>query len=152
MNVAVIAGLERERIPYELLPHPRTTTAAAEAHALDLPEDVVAKTLVMRAAAGYVRALLPASHRLDPRKLAAALDAAEIELVPEDELVGAYPEFELGAVPPVGGPPDRIVLDRRLEEFPSIVFEAGRHDQSVRVRTSDLIAATHAVVADICLD
>ena len=33
-----------------------------------------------------------------------------------------------------------------------LVFEAGRHDESVRVRTGDLFAATYAIVADICLD
>ncbi len=152
MNVAVIAELEREHIPYELLPHRRTGTAAAEAHALNLPEDIVAKTLVLRTPDGYVRALLPASRRLDPRKVAAAVDVEDVGLVPEEELVGAYPEFELGAVPPIGGPPDRVVIDESLDFVPRLVFEAGRHDESVRVRTGDLIAATDAIVADICLD
>jgi len=152
MNVAVIAELERAHIPYELLPHPRTVTAAEEAHALHLSEDVVAKTLVLHSPNGYLRALLPASRRLDPRKLAAAVGVETVALVPEDELVGAYPEFELGAVPPISGPRDQVVLDERLDVSPSLVFEAGRHDQSVRVRTGDLIAATHALVADICLD
>lgn len=152
MNVAVISELEREHVPYELLPHRRTSTAVAEARALDLPLGIVAKTLVLRTPTGHVRALVPASRRLDPRKVAAALALDEVGLVAEDELAQDYPEFELGAVPPLGGPPDAVIVDRELHESPWIVFEAGRHDQSVRVRTGDLIAAVHAIVTDVCLD
>lgn len=153
MNIAVISELERRDIPYELLPHPTTKTAAAEADVLHLPPGEVAKTLILGTRQGYIRALVPASKRVDATKVAAALAVDEVWLVPEAELVGAYPEFELGAVPPVAGPGhDRVVVDPALREHPWLVFEAGRHDESVRVRTGDLLAATHAIVADICLD
>ncbi len=153
MNIAVISELERRHIPYELLPHSPTKTAAAEAHALHLPPGEVAKTLILGTKRGYVRALVPASKRFDPTKVAAALGVDDVWLVPESELVGAYPEFELGAVPPVAGPGhDRVIIDESFREHPWLVFEAGRHDESVRVRTGDLLAATYAIVADICLD
>jgi Ala-tRNA(Pro) deacylase len=153
MNTAVISELERRQVPYELLPHPRTKTAAAQAHALHLPPDEVAKTLILGTPHGYLRALLPASKRLDPTKVAAALALDEVWLVPESELIGAYPDFELGAIPPVAGPVhDQVIIDESFREHPSLVFEAGRHDESVRVRTGDLLAATYAIVADICLD
>ena len=153
MNIAVISELERRHIPYELLPHRATMTAAAEAHALHLQPSEVAKSLVLGTQHGYVRALVPASKRVDPTKVATAFTLDEVWLVPESELVGAYPEFELGAVPPVAGPShDRLIIDQSLREHPWLVFEAGRHDESVRVRTGDLLAATNAIVADICLD
>ena len=153
MNIAVISELERRHIPYELLPHAPTRTAAAEAHALHLPLGEIAKTLVLATPTGYVRALLPASRRIDTAKVASALWVKEAWLVPESELVGAYPEFELGAIPPISGPGhDRVVVDESFREHPWIVFEAGRHDESVRVRFGDLLAATSAIVADICLE
>jgi Ala-tRNA(Pro) deacylase len=153
MNIAVISELERRRIPYELLPHPPTKTAAAEADVLHVPPGEVAKTLILGTQHGYVRALVPASKRLDPTKVAVALALNEVRLVPESELVGAYPDFELGAIPPVAGPGhDRVIVDQSFREHPWLVFEAGRHDESVRVRTGDLLAATYAIVADICLD
>ena len=96
---------------------------------------------------------MPASKRIDPTKVATALALDEVWLVPESELVGAYPEFEAGRVPPVAGPGhDRVIIDESFREHPWLVFEAGRHDESVRVRTGDLLAATYAIVADICLD
>jgi Ala-tRNA(Pro) deacylase len=153
MNIAVISELERHHIRYELLPHPPTKTAAAEAHVLHLPLGEVAKTLILGTQHGYVRALVPASRRIDPTKVAAELLLDEAWLVPESVLVGAYPEFELGAIPPVSGPGhDRVIVDQTFRDHPWIVFEAGRHNESVRVRTGDLLAATYAIVADICLD
>ena len=153
MNIAVISELERRHIPYELLPHPPTNTAAAEAEVLQLPPYDIAKTLILGTPHGYVRALVPASKRIDARKVAAALELNEVWLVPESELVGAYPEFELGAIPPIAGPGhDRVLVDKSFREHPWLIFEAGRHDESVRVRTGDLLAATYAIVDDICLD
>jgi prolyl-tRNA editing enzyme YbaK/EbsC (Cys-tRNA(Pro) deacylase) len=59
--------------------------------------------------------------------------------------------FELGAVPPVGGPAgDRILVDRRLAARESVVFEFGAHDESIRLRTTDLLRLTHADVVDLC--
>jgi hypothetical protein len=53
-------------------------------------------------------------------------DAKTTPLATEKELAGAYPMFELGAVPPFGGPAgDRTVVDRRLAEQESVLIEAG---------------------------
>jgi prolyl-tRNA editing enzyme YbaK/EbsC (Cys-tRNA(Pro) deacylase) len=47
----------------------RPESATAEADALGVPADDVAKTLVVTTPEGYVRAVVPASCRLDVRKL-----------------------------------------------------------------------------------
>jgi prolyl-tRNA editing enzyme YbaK/EbsC (Cys-tRNA(Pro) deacylase) len=73
-------------------------TAVAEAEALDIEPSQVAKTLVLVALAGFVFAVLPASERLDLRKVRAFLDTKDVELASEETLAGAYPEFELGVV------------------------------------------------------
>jgi prolyl-tRNA editing enzyme YbaK/EbsC (Cys-tRNA(Pro) deacylase) len=45
-----------------------------------------------------------------------------------------------------------VIVDRRLAELGQIVFEAGSHDRSVRVSTSEFLSATGARVADVCAD
>jgi prolyl-tRNA editing enzyme YbaK/EbsC (Cys-tRNA(Pro) deacylase) len=45
-----------------------------------------------------------------------------------------------------------VLVDESFRTHPWIVFEAGLHTQSVRVRTGDLLSATHAVVADLVLE
>jgi Ala-tRNA(Pro) deacylase len=152
-TVDLVRELDRARVPYELIPHEQTMTALAEARAVGAEPQDVAKTLVLESDTGFVRAVLPASERIDLRKVRELLGVHEVELATEATLAGAYPDFELGAVPPLGGPAnDPVLIDRRLTTRDAVVFEAGRHDESVRVKPSDLVALTGATVADICAD
>jgi prolyl-tRNA editing enzyme YbaK/EbsC (Cys-tRNA(Pro) deacylase) len=80
------------------------------------------------------------------------LNTPEVELASEEMLVGAYPEFELGAVPPMGGPYDRVLVDLRLFESPFIVLDAGTHDESVRLGVGDLLSIAEAEVADLAAE
>jgi Ala-tRNA(Pro) deacylase len=146
---ALIAVLHREHVPYELLPHHHTETALDEAGTLGVDPHQVAKTLILTTPFGFVRAVIPASERLDLGKARFALDTAEVELASETSLVGAYPEFELGAVPPMGGPYDRVLVDQRLFDSTFIVLDAGTHDESIRLRTGDLLSVAEAEVVDI---
>ena len=142
--------LERAPVSFELLPHAETETAVAEANALGLSPAEVAKTVVLRTPAGYVRAVLPASERLDLRKVRAIL-GKRIELASEEDLERDYEGFELGAIPPFAGAHrDPVLVDRRLAERESVVLEAGSRAESVRMLTGDLVWLTRAKVVDIC--
>ena len=61
---ALTEALDAAGVRYDVIPHEHTESAADEAHALGLPLDGVAKTLVIETAQGNVRALLPASERI----------------------------------------------------------------------------------------
>lgn len=146
-------ALDEAGIGYELVKHRRTETAAAEASALDVPLEEVAKTLVLTTREGHVRLLVPASRRVDMAKVRETLgDGKHVRLATEEELERDYPEFELGAVPPIGGHRDPLLVDRMLAERESLLFEAGRHDESVWVRTGDLLALGRARVGDVCAE
>jgi Ala-tRNA(Pro) deacylase len=147
--------LDEAGVRYELLSHARTESAVAEAGALGLVPADVAKTLVVTTPEGYVRAVLPASERIDLHKLREVTGGGKkkVHLASEEDMARDYPEFDLGAVPPIGGGRrDPVVVDRRLAERDSIVMEAGSHEHSARVPTGDLLHVTEAEVADICVD
>jgi Ala-tRNA(Pro) deacylase len=148
----LIDQLEQAGIEYELIPHRRSETAAAEAEALGLGAQEVAKTLVLVTPAGLALAVIPASERLDLHKVRALLDSKKVELATEAVLAGAYPEFELGAVPATGAHRERVLVDRRVCQNDHVVLEAGTHEQSLRIKTADLLVLNHARVADICRD
>jgi Ala-tRNA(Pro) deacylase len=149
----LVQQLERASIAYEFINHPRTTTAAAEAHVLGLEPREVAKTVVLSAPGGFLRAVLPASERLDLGKVRTFLGTKDVHLATEEVLAGAYPEFELDAVPPLpGGDSDRVLVDRRLCENEWVVLEAGTHEQSLRLRTSDLVELSDAWLVDLSQD
>ncbi len=149
---ALVDVLRREHVSYELLPHRHTETAIAEAEALAVDPDQVGKTLILKTPSAYARAVLRAGDRLDLEKARRTLGTADVELADEVELVGAYPEFELGAVSPVGGPFDRVLVDERVFDQPYVVFEAGTHDESIRLRTGELLSIAEAEVADLAED
>jgi Ala-tRNA(Pro) deacylase len=146
----VTSILDQAGVEYELLQHPHTETAAAEAEALGLDLKDVAKTLVLSTPEGYVRAVLPASERLDLRKVREHVEGGKrIHLASEEDLQRDYPAFDLGAVPPFGGAADRVLLDSGLAKQDAVVLEAGSHEQSVRIRTVDLLKLTQAELVDL---
>lgn len=147
----LVGQLRLAGVEFELLPHRRTTTAAAEARTLGVLPRAVAKTLVAIDDNGScIRAILAASSKLSLSRLADAVSATSVELLTEGDLVGWYPQFELGAVPPFGGPEgDRVVIDRKLAELSHVIFDGGVHELSLRLRTADLIAVANAEIADI---
>jgi Ala-tRNA(Pro) deacylase len=151
----LIRVLDEAGASYELLPHARTERAADEAEALGLEPAEVAKTLVLTTPDGYLRVVIPASERIDLRKVRDLLGVGkkEVHLASEEDLGRDFAEFELGAVPPLGGGrPDPVAVDRRVAERESVVIEAGSHDESVRVKITDLLRLTGAEVVDICKD
>ena len=148
-------ALDDAGVTYELLAHAHTESAAAEAEALGLAAADVAKTLVLTTPEGYTRAVIPADCRIDTHKLRDLLGAGkkQVHLASEEDLRRDYPDFDLGAVPPLGGARhDPVLVDRRVADRDAIVLEAGSHEQSVRLAPADLVRAANARVADLCQD
>lgn len=142
--------LDLAQIDYDLIEHRRTETAGDEARAIGATLDEVAKTIVLVSGERFVRAVLPASERLDLHKVQEVLEDKHARLATEGELVSAYPMYELGAVPPFGVPAgDLVLVDRRLAERDSVVAEAGSHNESVRLRTRDLLRLAAAKIEDL---
>jgi prolyl-tRNA editing enzyme YbaK/EbsC (Cys-tRNA(Pro) deacylase) len=82
-----------------------------------------------------VRAVLPASERIDLRKVGDLVGASgkNVQLASDDELARDYAELELGAVPPFRGRAQRVIVDVRLAGRDSVVLEAGSHERSLRI-------------------
>ncbi len=72
--------LDEQKVYFELIPHHRTQSAAAEAEATGVDPGHVAKTIILLTEAGFVRAVLSASKRIDLRKVKAALGSGEVHL------------------------------------------------------------------------
>jgi Ala-tRNA(Pro) deacylase len=146
--------LEGEGIPFRLVEHPRTSSAYGDARATHRRPESVGKTVVLREGSGYVLAVLPASHRLDLRKLREVLGASrQLQLIDEAEMAHEFPEFEVGAIPPFGvGLPAAEVVDSRLLDEDRIVCAGGDHAHAILIDPRDVVAVAGAKVADICQD
>jgi Ala-tRNA(Pro) deacylase len=152
-HAAVTEFLERAGVPYEVVEHERTQTAAAEARAAGMPPDDVAKTVVLRDHDGVRLAVIPASHRLDLHKVKRELGSSGLRLVSEQEMEREFGDFEVGAVPPFGPMFHALELvDERLLNHDRILCGGGDHEHGVLVDPHDMVQAGQARVADICGD
>jgi Ala-tRNA(Pro) deacylase len=116
-------ALDEAEAAYELFPHAHTESALAEAEALGLSPDDVAKALIVKTHEGYLRAVVQASGRLDERKVRDLTGGSkkDVHLATEDDLRGDYPEFVLGSVPPAGGARrDPVIVDSRVAARESV--------------------------------
>ena len=119
--------LRAEGIHHEVVEHEQTMSAAAEAAATQRPQQQVAKTVVLHDGGVYLIAVVPASHRLDLRKLRELLDAGgSLQLATEAQMADDFPTLEVGAVPPFGPmTPAAEVVDRHLLDEERVLCAAG---------------------------
>jgi len=150
-HAAVTEFLDRAGVPYEVVEHERTQSAAAEARAAGMPPTDVAKTVVLRDQDGVRLAVIPASHRLDLHKVKEELGSRGLRLVTEQEMASEFGDFEVGAVPPFGPMLHALELvDERLLDHDRVLCGGGDHEHGVLVDPHDMVRAGQARVADIC--
>jgi Ala-tRNA(Pro) deacylase len=148
---AVRRFLERRGVPYEIIEHDPTYSAAAEARAAGAELEATAKTVVLHDREGYRLAVIPASERLDVRRTRDILGGSHhLRLASEEELRQDFPAFELGAIPPFGTARLPEVVDVELLRRDRIVCAGGEHRCAVLISTLDLLRVAQPRVAEIC--
>jgi Ala-tRNA(Pro) deacylase len=129
---------DSHHVRYEALTHPVAFTAQETAAAQHVPGRQLAKVVIVRAAGEFAMIVLPASARLDLERAATLLGLPHLALASEDEFESLFPGCEVGAMPPLGNLYDLPVwVDRQLTTDENIVFNAGTHTQTIRMRYAD---------------
>jgi len=132
------AYLRENKVPFQVIHHPLAYTAQEVAAAEHVPGKMLAKVVMVFADGKLVMLALPAPHRVDLNKAAAALGAKEVRLAHEEEFVAAFPDCEVGAMPPFGNLYDLpVYMDKALAEDDTIIFQAGTHTDTVSLKYAD---------------
>jgi Ala-tRNA(Pro) deacylase len=142
-------------VPYEVVEHERAFSAASEADAAGVRPENAAKSVLLHDGEGYRLVAIQASDRLDLGKVRDLLEIsrAELRLATEDEMAADFPDFELGAIPPLGELlPAPEIVDRRLLEHDRVLCNGGDHTHSVLLDPNDVVRVSGAQVADVCQD
>jgi Ala-tRNA(Pro) deacylase len=130
--------LDQHNIKYQVTTHSLAYTAQEVAHYQHVPGKQMAKVVIVKkASGGLVMLVLPASHKVDFAKLRQVV-GEHAELAQEKEFRTQFPGCEVGAEPPFGNlfHIDTIV-DSALTEDEEIVFNAGSHWQTIKMRYAD---------------
>lgn len=132
--------LDSHEVSYEVLQHAHSHNSSETANAAYIWKDQLAKTVLLEDDHGYVMAIVPASHRVDLKKLEMELHR-HLELATEGEMPRIFPDCEPGAIPPLGGAFGiPVVYDDRLRRLSSVYFEGGDHRELVYMGGPEFIA------------
>ena len=138
MSAKLQAFLDTAKVKYTPAKHPVVYTAQEIAAAQHVPGRQLAKCVLVKTDRGVVLAVLPAVHLIDLKKLKAVLGATALTIAKEADIKERFPDVEVGAMSPFGNlytvP---VVVDRALEESEHIVFNAGSHTDTIKMRYQD---------------
>jgi Ala-tRNA(Pro) deacylase len=86
----------------------------------------------------YIVAVVPAYSHVDLVAIRKVVDAEDVVLVHESELMKHFPDCESGAVPPFGSLYGmRTVIEESLTHQPEIIFCGNRHREAIRMQYQD---------------
>ena len=143
--------LRENGVPYQSQHHARAITAQEVAATEHVPGRMFAKTVIVLPddEANMVMLVLPAPYHVNPLKASAALGASEVHLAGEERFADAFPDCDVGAMPPFGNLYDvPVYTDTTLVEDETIVFRAGTHTDTMSVSYADFEKLVRPTVAD----
>ena len=125
--------LDGHGIAYDMLSHRPTMSSLDTAQAAHVSGNKLAKAVVLKTNAGYLVAVVPASHHLQWPALHGCLGQV-LALATEEEITWLFPDCTLGAVPPFGDAYGiETVVDDSIAEQSDIYFEGGDHGTLLHV-------------------
>ncbi len=131
--------LKNRGLVFEVISHGQAYTSIDEARALGINADEVLKTVALDTPSGHALAVIPGSRRLSTKLVRKAIGDRHISLATEDELEHDFPEFELGALPPLGSLlRTPTYVDPEVMTHETVAFAAGNQKESVKIRTEAL--------------
>jgi Ala-tRNA(Pro) deacylase len=132
--------LDRHEIKYELIHHPTTSTAQLTAASSHVTADELAKVVMVSRDGKLAMAVVPASRRVDITALHTASGAASLRLASELEFKQQFPDCDAGAMPPFGNLYGmEVFVDEGLVKQARIAFNAGSHDEVMRLAYEDFV-------------
>lgn len=145
--------LDAQRVPYEVIHHRQDFTAQETAAHTHTPGRMFAKTVILSVDHKYCMFVLPASDHIDFEKVRRTLNAREVRLADEYEIARVCPDCEPGAMPPFGNlyklP---LYVSHRLTEDHMITFNAGTHQEVMRMLYRDYDRLAHPIVTNFTME
>ena len=142
--------LDSQQIKYLVISHSLGYTAQGIAAAAHVSGKKLAKTVICKLDGILAMAVVPASEHVDMDRLKALTGCKCVEIASEKEFQNAFPDCELGAMPPFGNLYDMpVYADASLAEHEEITFSAGTHRELVRMHWEDMLRIVNPTIAEL---
>ncbi len=141
--------LRENSVAFEAHHHAQAFTAQEVADSEHVPGKLLAKVVMVVADGRLVMLALPAPYLVDFAKAKGMLDAKQVRLAEEGEFASAFPDCEVGAMPPFGNLYDvPTYVDKTLAEDETIVVQAGTHTETLSLKYADFARLAQPTVAE----
>ena len=142
--------LASHQVKYMVISHSPAYTAQGVAALTHMSGRKLAKTVIVKIDGILAMAVIPAPCRVDLDRLRVLTGAQTVELATEAEFKDAFPDCELGAMPPFGNLYDMpVYADAQIAENDEITFTAGTHHELVRMRWEDVQQLVNPTVDEL---
>ncbi len=121
--------LEKNQVRYEVGFHERVYTSQEIAATLHVPGKEMAKVVMVKADGKMTMLVLPASYRVDTKKLKKVLTCKRLGISKEKDF-------------------EEVWVDQVLTEDEFIVFQAGSHVETLKIKYSDYAQLVNPKVGD----
>lgn len=141
--------LTKRHVPFQTMHHAPAFTASRMAEVLHVTGQEVAKPVLLRTGRGYVLVVVPANRFVDLQRIREWLGNVPVEMASEDEMDQLFPNCERGAIPPFGSVYHiDTLVDDTLAQDEQIVFQAGTHEDAIRMTYHDYEVVEHPLRGD----
>lgn len=150
MNDRLRELLTRTGVTFEVITHPKRYTAQERAAVSRITGHRLTKVIVLRDGDWFGLAVLPAAASLDLDQVRRLTGRPGLTLAREQDFASLFPDCDAGAMPPFG----RLYglttfLDSALADEPELVFEAGSHDEEIRMPTGAYLEMEKPAIASL---
>lgn len=142
--------LDANKVAYNIMTHKVAYTAQEVAAAQKVTGWQMAKTVVCNCDGNYALLVLQAPVMVDFGRLKKALKCKEVRLASEQEMEKLFPGIELGAESPFGNLHNLpVYVDKGLAGETEMVFNAGSHTETMRIKYADYARLVNPTVVEI---
>jgi Ala-tRNA(Pro) deacylase len=146
--VRVRSYLEDNGVAFEVERHRPAYTAQEIAAVEHVPGSAFAKAVILMAESSPLMVVTSANRHISIASASAAVGSA-VRLATEAEFAPLCPDCERGAEPPFGNLYDMPVYLDTAFTSSEMVFNAGNHEETIRMSTADYVNLVAPVRADL---
>jgi Ala-tRNA(Pro) deacylase len=155
LHARILTLLKSSGVSFDHLEHEHVHTSQEAALARGTRIEDAAKALVFETESGRLAECVVSGHRrVDLKKLKIILGEKNVALASPKRVFEAT-GCTVGCVPPFGNlfsPPLPVYVDQEVLTRERIVFSAGSHYHSIRMRPDDWLSLVKPVIADLRKD
>lgn len=147
MRTRIKEYLDKEHVPYVCLEHSPAFTVQEVAALAHVPGGRMAKTVIVELDGEMAMAVVPANKKVVLQDLHDLTGSDRVKIASEMDFSRKFPDCEPGAMPPFGNLYDmEVFVSDRLADNPEIAFNAGSHDEVIKMAYADFDRLVHPKV------